>query len=289
MRCPHCGQEFDGNFCPNCGAPAAHVPPPAAPERERCPSCGVPLENGVCPLCGQGSGPQSAAAKPCPPPAASFRVRKWMPWLAILVAFIAMSWVDNATSAEAVPGYLKTLLDLFYLFFSVATCTWLFRRARQPEKRDTRQRWIILSAILLWMLMWIAAACIWGEPAAVVGILPMLCTPLAYTLLCKWFDPSYGTDIPCFWRRWRQERKKRSAEKKQAQQEAEQKRIAYNRAHNIRMCPRCHSENIVFRGHSSHPEVMRFHGRQGYSIGTIVVQDPEKRWRCRSCRYHWME
>lgn len=197
--------------------------------------------------------------------------------------------VAKATSAAVVPGYLKTLLDLFYLYFSVGACTWLFRRARQPEKPDTRQRWMILGAALLWMLGGVAAACIWGEPGAVVSILPMLCTPLLYTLLRKWFDPSYGKDSPCFWRRWLRKRKERQAQQEQAQREAQQQRIAYNRAHGIRMCPYCHSAKIVFQGHARHTEWIHFYGRQGHSRGTVRVQDPEKRWRCQACRSRWEE
>lgn len=45
-KCTNCGLEFDGKFCPRCGAAAA--------DSKTCPSCGAQLKGGVkfCPECG---------------------------------------------------------------------------------------------------------------------------------------------------------------------------------------------------------------------------------------------
>lgn len=44
MICKNCGQEFEGKFCPNCGAPA--------PKKVICPSCRTEFEGNFCPECG---------------------------------------------------------------------------------------------------------------------------------------------------------------------------------------------------------------------------------------------
>lgn len=38
MKCPNCGTEFQGNYCPNCGQPAP--PPPAPPSGPESPHSG---------------------------------------------------------------------------------------------------------------------------------------------------------------------------------------------------------------------------------------------------------
>lgn len=57
MRCAKCGQEFEGNFCPNCGTPV--------PRQEHCPQCGKPRAEGerFCSACGHKyeTAPASAA------------------------------------------------------------------------------------------------------------------------------------------------------------------------------------------------------------------------------------
>lgn len=45
MICSDCGHDFEGNFCPNCGAPA--------PQKVVCSSCGTEFEGNFCPECGQ--------------------------------------------------------------------------------------------------------------------------------------------------------------------------------------------------------------------------------------------
>ncbi len=61
MKCDHCGREFEGAFCPNCGTAAASA--------EVCPACGEPCAAGdsFCSKCGAalgaalGGAPESAA------------------------------------------------------------------------------------------------------------------------------------------------------------------------------------------------------------------------------------
>lgn len=202
MVCKKCGQEFDGNFCPNCGAPAAHVPPPAAPERELCPSCGAPMENGVCPLCGQVRDQQPARPNDLPSAVASFRVRKWMPWLAIPLACVAFGQESRITGNTMIPVPAQNVLVFFYFYINIGLCVWLFRKERQPERADTWQRWMCLGLTCGGMLACVAIAWIWGKPAQQIGVALILFTPLIYPLLRKCFDPAYGTDIPCFWRRF---------------------------------------------------------------------------------------
>lgn len=44
MRCPNCGQEFTGTFCPNCGR--------ASRPQRFCPQCGSRAEGNYCSFCG---------------------------------------------------------------------------------------------------------------------------------------------------------------------------------------------------------------------------------------------
>ena len=44
MRCPNCGQEFTGAFCPNCGT--------ASRPQRFCPQCGSRAEGHYCSFCG---------------------------------------------------------------------------------------------------------------------------------------------------------------------------------------------------------------------------------------------
>ena len=47
MKCKNCGLDYEGNFCPRCGAPSTFTPPPPQQENTRyqtpqlqCPKCG---------------------------------------------------------------------------------------------------------------------------------------------------------------------------------------------------------------------------------------------------------
>ena len=61
MKCMNCGQEFTGNFCPNCGTPA--------PKKEFCPQCGNERPAGArfCARCGHRFAAATAPAAQTPP------------------------------------------------------------------------------------------------------------------------------------------------------------------------------------------------------------------------------
>ena len=61
MKCMNCGQEFTGNFCPNCGTPA--------PKKEFCPQCGNERPAGArfCARCGHRFAASTAPAAQTPP------------------------------------------------------------------------------------------------------------------------------------------------------------------------------------------------------------------------------
>ena len=61
MKCTNCGQEFAGNFCPNCGTPA--------PKKEFCPQCGNERPAGArfCARCGHRFAAATAPAAQTPP------------------------------------------------------------------------------------------------------------------------------------------------------------------------------------------------------------------------------
>lgn len=59
MFCSNCGKEYEGNFCPACGAPAQ----PAAPIELKCPACGASVEGKFCTCCGT-----AVASAPQQPP-----------------------------------------------------------------------------------------------------------------------------------------------------------------------------------------------------------------------------
>ncbi len=72
MLCPRCGTAFEGNFCPQCGAPVSA--PAAAPPLAftvTCPRCGTAFRGNFCPRCGLPAGsmpyaPQPAATRGSP-------------------------------------------------------------------------------------------------------------------------------------------------------------------------------------------------------------------------------
>ena len=45
LTCTSCGNEYEGNFCPNCGTPA--------PQKVTCSGCGTQFEGNFCPTCGK--------------------------------------------------------------------------------------------------------------------------------------------------------------------------------------------------------------------------------------------
>lgn len=49
MQCERCGTLFEGNFCPQCGSPAAVSPGSAL---RQCPRCGTSYQGRFCPNCG---------------------------------------------------------------------------------------------------------------------------------------------------------------------------------------------------------------------------------------------
>lgn len=274
MLCPHCGQEFGGNFCPNCGAPAAHVPPPAAPERELCPSCGAPMENGVCPLCGQTPGGEDYRLGPVLNWFASLSVKRWMCWLVVPLVLAAFLFLVGAVGALAIPDFAKTSLDLLGLVAGVSACGWLFRKARMPEQIDSPQRVIAGLMATAWCLGCLVAAFFLPENIKAVALLLMLTTPLVGMLVRKVIDPTYGKETPGAVRHFLAKISRPSPEKRKRETifaQAEQRRVANNRARGIPMCPHCQSEEIICVEPEAGAQSTNAHGT----------------WACRACGHRW--
>lgn len=110
MVCPRCGAAFEGNFCPQCGAPAtppgAPVATPSAPPMA-CPRCGAIYQGHFCPRCGLAAGTVPVAV---PPPRAGSDFRSFLTilWTLALVSFlffVATSYAGLlASPAYIVPG-----------------------------------------------------------------------------------------------------------------------------------------------------------------------------------------
>lgn len=108
MACPRCGAVFEGNFCPQCGAPAA--PPAGTPAgfAVKCPRCGTPYHGNFCPRCGLAAGAAPYAPSPQARGGSDLRRVLSVLWTVALVGFfifLAMSYAGLLLSpAYVVPG-----------------------------------------------------------------------------------------------------------------------------------------------------------------------------------------
>lgn len=256
MICSHCGTNFDSKFCPECGAEAPTDPQPSSR------TTAFPWKQGL----------------------------SWcLCVLAVLFVIVGAAVVAGALSATSLSNVEKTSLFLFYVLCSICFCVWLFRKTRMRWKKDSWQRHLCQLLAGVWGLICLGAAMTIEENKAATALFLMYLVPLLYRLLRKGIDPTYGQEIPSApWRfvhRWR----KRRAQHRQALREAEAARIAYNKAHGIRMCPRCHSENVVCLGRGTRWQPTYFWGNSSFHWSTTVVESLDKTWRCRQCRYRWEE
>lgn len=62
MKCSNCGNEFEGNFCPQCGVPAERV----ALIHHTCPKCGNEYDGNFCPACGTPASGSNTSFGPTP-------------------------------------------------------------------------------------------------------------------------------------------------------------------------------------------------------------------------------
>ncbi len=109
MICPRCGALYEGNFCPNCGAPRPASAPPWPPTYPAaCPRCGTPYRGNFCPRCGLPAGPAAYGPSPLPRPASGGRSALSVLWSLALVAFVvfmALNFVGLLASPPyVVPG-----------------------------------------------------------------------------------------------------------------------------------------------------------------------------------------
>lgn len=58
MRCEKCGNEFEGNFCPECGTASSDV-------KNICSGCGTEFEGNFCPNCGKPAGEETVRCSFC--------------------------------------------------------------------------------------------------------------------------------------------------------------------------------------------------------------------------------
>ena len=111
MRCPRCGTEFEGVYCPNCGTAAQYSPPTAQP---RCPRCGHYVYGSYCTNCGlQLSQAQATYAYPYPTQRSSaddigkMVSSSWIIYFALflsaVIVYIGLLWWG---SSIVIPGIL---------------------------------------------------------------------------------------------------------------------------------------------------------------------------------------
>lgn len=83
MKCSNCGNDFDGKFCPQCGAPAKGP----VSNHHICSKCGTEFDGNFCPSCGTPASGSGTALSPMSPPA-SFRPKKKHGCLTVLLIII---------------------------------------------------------------------------------------------------------------------------------------------------------------------------------------------------------
>lgn len=112
MRCGKCGNEFEGNFCPNCGKPAGE-------EKVRSPFCGTEVQGSFCPNCGRIMERKSAEPSGIQPQVIINQVNHPMPmisgnlknkWVAFFLCLF-LGWLGVHKFYEG-----KVLMGLVYLF-----------------------------------------------------------------------------------------------------------------------------------------------------------------------------
>lgn len=99
MRCGKCGNEFEGNFCPNCGKPAGE-------EKVRCPFCGTEVQGSFCPNCGRIMERKSAEPSGIQPQVIINRVNHPMPMISgnlknKWVAFFCVCFLGGSASINS--------------------------------------------------------------------------------------------------------------------------------------------------------------------------------------------
>ncbi len=107
MLCPRCGAVFEGNFCPQCGTPAA--PPATAPAMAfsvTCPRCGTTFQGHFCPRCGLPAGAPAyappTALQPAPSGLRSVLSVLWTLAIAGVLVIMAL----NVTALLLSPTYV---------------------------------------------------------------------------------------------------------------------------------------------------------------------------------------
>lgn len=107
MKCTNCGNEYKGNFCPACGAPAEK----STPVLRTCAKCGNQYEGNFCPACGTpaaGTGPvYSQGTAPMPP-----RTKKGhgclIAILIVVVFFVLVGIIGAATGSSTTDASSST-------------------------------------------------------------------------------------------------------------------------------------------------------------------------------------
>ena len=106
MKCNRCGQEFDGNFCAHCGAPA--------PKKALCQYCGIEFDGRFCPNCGKPKEQQTPRGnihqqrKPVTSADGPKKIKKWPIIVGVLATLIIIGALlgsdgDEGKSAKVTP------------------------------------------------------------------------------------------------------------------------------------------------------------------------------------------
>lgn len=116
VRCERCGTEFDGNYCPTCGTPAAGH---EAPLPEICGRCGTSFAGRFCPNCGL----QAGVAHPPRRQAGVFSTFFGVVWTGGIILYLVYLAALVASVLFVIPQITAGILSgsctscLGYLFF----------------------------------------------------------------------------------------------------------------------------------------------------------------------------